>query len=132
MDPVSIALAFFLKNPSLTVSTVDKAMAPRAIDMTKMQESLADLSKEVLLCYHKTARFHAVDVLAVPWTRESQYGAEKSIVLRIHYAGIGAVNRYEMTVAVMGKQDKVRATVVSDSAVIPYNKKCALEDWTGA
>jgi hypothetical protein len=39
---------------------------------------------------------------------------------------------YEMVVAVMAKDNKVRTAVLADTATIPYNKKCQLEDWTGA
>lgn len=131
MDPVSLALTFFLKNPSIATSVADKAMSPGTVDVSKMQESLVDLSKGVLVCYHKTARFQSVDFLGSPFKRQPQYGAEKSMVVRIRYAGMGALNQYEMIVAVMGKQDAVRAAVLADSAMIPYNKKCVLEDWTG-
>ena len=132
MDPVSLALTFFLNNPSMAAAAVNKATAPGTVDVSRMQESLVDLSRGVLKCYHPTARFNSVDAVGSPWPRQSQYGAEKSLVIRIRYAGLGAINRYEMVVAMMGKPDKVRAAVISDSAVIPHNKKCALEEWTGA
>lgn len=131
MDPISLALTFFLKNPALTTSTIDKALAPGSVDIAKMQESLVDLSKGVLGCYHKSARFGNVDFLGSPYNRQLQYGAEKSMVVRLRYSGIGGLNQYQMVVAILGKQDKVRAAVLTDSAVIPYNKKCELEDWVG-
>ena len=131
MDPISLALTFFLKNPALAASTADKAFAPGSVDISRMRESLVDMSKGVLGCYHKTARFGNVDFLGAPYNRQLQYGAEKSMVVRIRYSGIGAINQYQMVVAIMGKQDKVRAAVLADSAVIPYSKKCELEDWAG-
>jgi len=132
MDPVSLALTFFMQNPSLAMSAAEKATAPGSVDVARMQESLVDLSKGVLLCYHRTARFGAVDYIGAPFNRQLQYGAEKSMVVRIRYAGMGAMNQYQMVVAIMGKENKVRSAVLTDTAVIPYNKKCVLEDWVGA
>jgi hypothetical protein len=132
MEPVTLALSFFLKNPSIATAAMDKALSPGSVEVSRMQESLADMAKGVLLCYHKTARFRSVDFLASPWNRQPQYAAEKSVVVRIHYMGLGAVNNYDMVVAIMGKSNQVRSAVIADSAKIPYNKKCELEDWTGA
>lgn len=132
MDPVSLAISFFMQNPSLALSATERAMAPGTVDVARMQGSLVDLSRGVLYCYHRTARFARVDYIGAPFNRQMQYGAEKSMVLRIHYAGMGGLNQYQMIVAVMGKDDKVRAAVLGDNAVIPYNKKCALEEWVGA
>ena len=132
MDPVSLALTFFLQNPQAAVSAAERATTPGTVDVARMQGSLVDLSKGVLHCYHRTARFETVDYLGAPFNRQSQYGANKSIVVRIRYAGAGAINRYEMVVAIMGKQNQVRAAVLGDTAVIPHSKRCALEDWVGA
>ncbi len=69
MDPVSIGLALLLKNPQVLLAAASVAgvvAAPAAVDIAKMQGSIADLSKGVLLCYHKTARFHLSDVVQAP------------------------------------------------------------------
>lgn len=132
MDPVSLVLTFFLQNPQLAASAAERAAAPGTVDVARMQGSLVDLSKGVLHCYHRTARFGAVDYIGAPFNRAPQYGAEKSMVVRIQYAGMGALNRYEMVVAIMLKGNMVRAAVLADTAIIPYSKRCALEDWTGA
>jgi hypothetical protein len=131
MDPVSLALTFFLKNPGVATAAMDKALAPGSVEVSKMQESLADLSRGVLFCYHKSARFRSVDFMASPWKRQPQYGADKSLVVRITYQGVGAINTYDMVVAIMAKQNRVRTAVLADSALIPYSKRCVLEDWTG-
>ena len=131
MDPITLAISFFMQNPQLAVSATERALAPGTVDVARMQSSLVDLSRGVLNCYHHTARFGRVDYIGAPFNRQAQYGAEKSMVLRIHYAGMGALNQYEMVVAVMGRNDKVRAAVLADTATVPYSKKCALEEWVG-
>ncbi|MEY8689435.1 MAG: hypothetical protein AB9M53_06095 [Leptothrix sp. (in: b-proteobacteria)] len=129
MDPVTIALTLLLKNPAQTATTVQNATEPGQIDVAKMQGSLADLSRGVLTCYHKTARFNQVDVLQLPWDRQQQYAADNSAVLKIAYQGV-SMARYEMAVAVMTKGNAVRTSVLADNAIIPYSKKCKLEEWT--
>ena len=131
MDPVTIALTLLMKNPGAVTAGVQEANKPAVVNVAKMQSSFADLSKGVLLCYHKSARFRTADKMQQPWERQSQYAAENSAVVRIKYIGV-STSAYEMVVAVMVKQGKVRTAVIEDSAVIPYNKKCQLEDWTGA
>ena len=131
MDPVSLALALLVKHPDMAASAVQSATKPAVVDVAKMQESFADLSKQILLCYHHTARFRQSDVVQRPWSRQAQYAADNSAVLRIRYQGL-TMTTYEMTVAVMVKEKKVRTAVVADSATVPYSKKCQLEDWTGA
>ena len=132
MDPAAIALTLLLKSPVLiasAASAAQQAMAPGAVDVISMQRSFADLSKGVLHCYHKTARFKVSDVLQTPWIRQGQYAADNSAVLRIHYTGV-STSPYQMVVAVLVKQGKVRTAVISDSALVPYNKHCQLEEWT--
>jgi hypothetical protein len=131
MDPVSLALTLLLKNPGVATSAIDKATAPAAVDVSKMQGSFADLSRGVLQCYHKTGRFINADYVGSPWKRQAQYAADNSMVVRIRYTGVSTMP-YEMVVAVMAKDNKVRTAVLADTATIPYNKKCQLEDWTGA
>ena len=131
MDPVSIALMILMKNPAAVTSGIQGATKPVVLDVAKMQSSFADLSKGVLLCYHKSARFRTADKLQQPWVRQAQYAAENSALVRIKYTGFSSA-AYEMDVAIMVKQSKVRTAVINDSALIRYNKKCQLEDWTGA
>ena len=112
-------------------STLRAATAPGVVDLAKMQSSVVDLSKGVLSCYHKTARFQIVDVVQAPWSRQSQYAADNSAVMKIRFSGVSRA-QYEMTVAVMVKDNKVRTAVLADNALVPYNRKCQLEEWTGA
>lgn len=130
MDPISAALAFFLKNPTMATSAIEKATAPAIVDVGRMHESFADLSRGVLKCYHKTAHYQVSDVVQRPWPRQAQYAADNSAVIRIQYTGISA-SQYEMVVAIMVKNDQVRTAVLADNALMPYNKKCQLEEWTG-
>lgn len=130
MDPVSIALTLLMKNPAMASSAYQRATAPGVVSSAQLQASYADLSRGILTCYHKTARFRESDPLGSPYSRQSQYAADNSMVIRIKYAGI-TTRPYEMVVAVMVKDNKVRTAVLADSATIPYNKKCELEEWTG-
>ena len=132
MDPATIALTLLLKSPALmasAASAAQQAMAPGAVDVISMQRSFADLSMGVLHCYHRTARFNVSDVLQTPWIRQGQYAADNSALLRIHYSG-ASTTQYQMVVAVLVKQGKVRTAVIADSALVPHNKKCQLEEWT--
>lgn len=112
-------------------SAAKHAAAPGIVDAAKLQSSFADLSRDVLNCYHKTARFQSSDLIQTPWDCQSQYAAENSTVIRIRYKGISPMN-YEMIVAVMVKKDKVRTAVIKDNAIVPYSTNCQLEDWTGS
>jgi hypothetical protein len=130
MDPVSIALTLLMKNPSIAASAVEKVTAPVAVDVGRMHESFADLSMGILKCYHKTAHYQVSDVVQQPWPRQSQYAADNSAVIRIQYTGITATP-YQMVVAVMVRNQQVRTAVLADTAIVPFNKKCQLEQWSG-
>jgi hypothetical protein len=101
----------------------------QVVNTAKLNESLVDISKEILKCYHKTANFKQVDIIGGQFARQSQYGATHSMGIRISYIGAITSNPYEITVAVMVKQEHVRTAVISDNAKIHYNRKCQLEDW---
>lgn len=130
MDPVSLLFTALLKNPGLAASAVESAVQPGTVDVARMQVSLVDLSKGILTCYHKSARFRQTDVVKTPWERQSQYAAERSAVIRITFTGITAT-QYEMLVAVMAKGNTVRSAVIAENTLIPYNKRCILENWVG-
>lgn len=134
MLPIALALSLLSHNPNAASSAAEmahKAAAPGIVDVSKMQSSVADLARGVLTCYHKTARFRSVDVADGPWARQSQYGADNSAVMRINYQGVTGTP-YQMIVAVMAKESQVRSAVLTDTATVPYNKRCELEEWTGA
>src|SRR4051812_25736760 len=115
-----------MKNPNATAAAANAALAPGVVDVARMQGSLVDLSQGILTCYHRTARFHQTDIVATPWDRQWQYGAEQSAVLRIKFSGVTG-GQYQMIVAVMGKGNAVRSAVIAENSLVPYNKKCALE-----
>jgi hypothetical protein len=97
--------------------------------VAKMQTTFADFSRGVLQCYHRTARYQFADVIQKPWSRQSQYGADNSAVIRIRYVGATGAP-YEMVVGVLAKEKQVRTAVLQDNAKIPYSKKCSLEEWS--
>ena len=131
VDLASLLLTVMMKNPNATMAAADAALAPGAVDVAAMQDSLVDLSRGILHCYHKSARFHQTDILGSPWARHWQYGAEKSAVLRIRFSGITGTP-YEMVVAVMARQNAVRTAVLGENSLIAYNNRCALEQWVAA
>jgi hypothetical protein len=128
VEPISLILMALAKNPEMATSAAQSMTKPGAVDVAKMQGSLVDLSKGVLTCYHKTAKFRQTDIVKTPWERQGQYGAERSAVIKISFSGM-STNKYEMLVAVMVKGNSVRTAVIDENTVIPYSKKCALEDW---
>ncbi|RYF16285.1 MAG: hypothetical protein EOO30_11460 [Comamonadaceae bacterium] len=128
MDPVSLLVTLMMKNPDATAAAANAALAPGVVDVARMQGSLVDLSQGILTCYHRTARFRQTDILGSPWDRQWQYGAEQSAVLRIKFTGVTGTP-YEMIVAVMGKGNAVRSAVIAENSIVPYNKRCVLEQW---
>jgi hypothetical protein len=124
-------LAFALKNPQVTAEAVNDYKTPGQVDATQLQSSVADFSMEALTCYHKTARFRGVDVLGSPWREQKKFGAEGSVVLRVHLTGMSGLP-YQMIIAAMAKEKSYRTFVLQENTVIPYNKNCSLERWTTA
>lgn len=122
---------FLLQNPSIAAEGAKELGKPGTVDVAKMKSSFADLSRGILNCYHKTARYQYADVVEKPWTRQEQYGAANSALIHINYAGLSGT-KYEMTVAVLSRGTQIRSAVLADNAIIPYNKKCQLEEWSGS
>lgn len=128
MDPITLLVAALAKNPDIATSATKSLTTPGTVDVARMQTSLVDLSRGILNCYHKTAKFRQTDVVKTPWERQGQYGAERSAVIKISFTGVTGIP-YEMLVAVMAKENSVRSAVIAESTVVPYNKHCALEEW---
>lgn len=131
MDPVSMILAFALKNPNATASAVTNYRTPGQVEAAKLSESMADFAMQTLTCYHKTARFRGVQLLDAPWQDQYKFGAENSIVMRIELSGMSG-SSYQMVVAAMAKGGSYRTFVIGENTVIPYNKNCQLEHWTSS
>ena len=128
MEPISLILMALAKHPDVAASAARSMSTPGAVDVAKMQVSLVDMSRGVLTCYHKIAKFRQTDIVKTPWERQDQYAAERSAVIKITFTGL-TTNQYQMLVAVMVKGNSVRAAVIDENTLIPYNKKCVLEDW---
>lgn len=99
-------------------------------DETRMPETLADLAKNILHCYHHTARYQLADVAQAPWDQEAQYGGNNSGLIRIRYLDASSGDLYEMNVGLVSRQNQIRTAVVSDNSPIAWNASCALEKWT--
>ncbi|WP_343725757.1 hypothetical protein [Herbaspirillum huttiense] len=131
MDPVSMILALALQHPEVATRAANTYNTPGQIDSTKLEVSIADFAMQTLNCYHRTARFRGVDVVAVPWAEQSKFGAQASAVLRITFTGLSN-QPYQMIVAAMANQRNYRTFVIGENSLVPYNKRCALENWTFA
>lgn len=129
MDPISMILAFALQNPQVAAQAVNGYSAPGQVNAARLQESVADFAMETLSCYHRSSRFRGVEVLGTPWAGQATYGAENSVVLRIHLVGVSG-SAYQMVVAAMAKGNNFRTFVLQENTIIPYNKRCGLEQWT--
>jgi hypothetical protein len=131
MDPISLIFAFALKNPQATAELVDGYSRPGNVSSQNLQSSVADFAMQALNCYHKSARFRGVSILGSPWRQQGMYGAQGSVVMRIHFSGVTGT-AYQMVVAAMAKDQAYRTFVIQENALVPYNKNCSLENWTEA
>lgn len=131
MDPVSLIFSLALKNPDLAAKAADSYARPGTVSAAQLESSAADFAREVINCYHHTARFAGLNVVGSPWVGQAQYGAESSAVMQIYFTGVSGTT-YEMIVAAMSKGHQYRTAVLRDTALIPYNKNCALERWVDA
>ena len=91
-------------------------------------DNLADASNAILECYHHTARYQRAQIVERPWSRQTEFGAAQSLLIRIEYVGVTST-RHVMTAALMVRPDALRAFVVTDANSIPSNKNCALNKW---
>lgn len=116
-------------NPTAIVQGANAVInAPRAVDVSKF-EGFANMSKQILKCYHPTARYQSADVIETPWNRQDQYKASKSSLISIKFAGL-TNTKYEMQVGLVEREDAVMTTVVQETAKIRASSKCQLENWT--
>jgi hypothetical protein len=129
MDPVSMILAFALKNPQATAEVANQYREPGQVDTQKLQSSVADFAMQALRCYHKSARFRGVSILGAPWRQQGMYGAQNSVVMRINFTGLSGTP-YQMIVAAMARDQAYRTFVIQENSLVPYNKNCSLENWT--
>ena len=129
MDPVSMILAFALKNPQATAEAAQQYREPGQVDTQQLQSSVADFAMQTLKCYHKTARFRGVSILGAPWREQGMYGAQGSVVIRINFTGLSST-AYQMVVAAMVKDRAFRTFVIDENSLVRYNRNCALENWT--
>ena len=126
MDPISLILTMAIRNPQATGAAMEKMARPGTVNAAQLETSAADFAREVVNCYHHSARFSGLEVLGGPWQGQMQYGADNSIVMRIYFTGVSG-SRYQMVVAAMSKGRQYRTALLQENAMIPYNKNCALE-----
>lgn len=130
MDPVTDFMAIMKILQALSGPVPDQHDANQPIQTPTIQlRSLAETSKTILECYHPTGRFHSVDVVEKPWSRQDQYGADNSAVLLINWQGGFLKTPYKMYVAIVGRGNELTAPVLNDDALLPARKKCPLNGW---
>lgn len=116
-------------NPEIIVqSTSDLMNKPRTANVQKFQ-GLADMSQQILKCYHPTARFQTADVIETPWSRQDQYSATKSSLISIQFVGLTNA-KYVMQVGLVERNETIKAVVVQETSKIRASAKCELENWT--
>lgn len=116
-------------NPTAIVKGANAALnAPRTVDVSKF-EDFASMTKQILKCYHPSARYQSADVVETPWSRQEQYKASKSSLISIKFAGLTNTN-YEIRVGLVEREGAVMTTVVQENAKIRASSKCQLENWT--
>lgn len=125
-------LHFTSNNPVVLVQGASAAKAAvsaqRHVD-TSQFSGFADMTREILKCYHPTARYLSADVAQSPWSRGEQYQAAKSSLLVIRFSGL-TNQTYEMQVGVVERQGSIRTAVISETAKIRASNRCELESWT--
>lgn len=115
-------------NPDALSRGMAAYKAGPSVDTTRF-EAFADMSQQILRCYHPTARYRDAKLVEAPWREQHQYNATSSSVIEIRYVGLSNAT-YSMVVGLVGRNGEVRTTVVSDSAKIRASARCRLEDWT--
>jgi hypothetical protein len=107
------------------------ARKPSATLALRAADNLADASTAILKCYHPTASYRHAQIIQGPWSRQGEFGAQRSIVIQIDYEGLAGVP-HVMAAALMVRPDSVRTFIVDDRNDIRPNKKCELEKWVAA
>jgi len=136
MDPATLAAliaAFLLQHPVGAAEAASERPPAVSIDeAAALQESFADLSKAIVLCYHESARYPKGEVLQRPWSRQQQHGADDSALIRIKFSGALTGLKYEMRVALLAKREprQIRTMVQADDAPFNPNRHCPLNSWT--
>ena len=129
---VAAFLHWGASNPQAVIQGASSAVRgiskPRAVD-TSQFAPFADMSQQILKCYHPTARFQSADVVESPWSRQSQYNATKSSLITIRFAGITNA-KYEMQVGLVERDGAVKAAVLKETAKVRASSRCVLEKWT--
>ncbi len=129
---IETMIAAFLQwgasNPGAVAQGAIKAVnKPRAVD-TSQFNGFADMSQQILKCYHPTARYQGAEVVESPWSKQDQYNATKSSLINIQFTGITNA-KYTMQVGLVERDGNVKAAVVQETAKVRASSKCALENW---
>jgi hypothetical protein len=136
MDPTTLVcgLAFLLSHPGLAVECAKEISRPSvASDVASLQDSGAKVSRGILNCYHPwAANYRVAEVVQMPRDRQDQYGADDSALIRIKFRGAFSEKQYEMTVAVLARNEpkQILTVIQSDGAPFPPSPRCQLARWT--
>jgi hypothetical protein len=126
-----LAAQFVMQHPQLASNAAALYHGPRCRRPAVVAGPVADVAREVLTCYHKTARMQSIEDTGVTFRDAPQYGADGSDVLIIRYSGVTGMP-YAMMVALDDAWRRrycrgARKGAARYSAV-PYANGCPLQD----
>lgn len=133
LSALLVVFNFVAQHPQMANNAMAQLEAPGAVNQAELGGAIADVARQVLACYHKTARLESIQDTASQFLDAPQYGADGSDVILIRYRGMTGIP-YAMLVALMTRGDsssgELRAAVLRDNAIVPYARGCLLQDWT--
>ncbi|HTS21150.1 MAG TPA: hypothetical protein VMN79_04995 [Casimicrobiaceae bacterium] len=123
---LSFAITMVASPPQYPPKAVRKPVA--SVSKLQQDQRFADFAKNVLKCYHPTARYQGAAIEHRPWAKQKQYGAKGSALVSIEYLGVSNAH-YTLVVGVLAKPEAIKTVIASDTAVVKAYENCELADW---
>ena len=126
---IEMLAAFLLQTAQPTASEMLRQGMTSPREFRPASQMLPDVGAAVLACYHPTGRFRAASEIQRPWQDAAQWGAERSMVLRIAWSGAMTGQSYTTDVVLMERGGMLRGMILGSTAVVPPSRRCQLEGW---
>jgi hypothetical protein len=123
---LGFAMTMVASPPQYPPKTPKKPL-PSVAHVQKDQH-FADFARNVLKCYHPTARYQGAAIERRPWAKQKRYGAKGSALISIDYLGVSNTH-YMLVVGVLAKPEAIKTVIDSDTAVVKAYENCELADW---